>query len=46
MKKEAASLFVMHVTFGSRMHTRACAQICTVHTIYNFIASIIQFCSV
>ena len=29
--------------FGSRTRTRARAQI---HTIYNFIASIIQFCSV
>ena len=50
MKKEDVSLFVTHVTFGSRMraraHERTRAQICTIHTIYNFIASIIQFCSV
>ena len=47
---EAVSLFVTRVTFGSRMraraHERARAQICTIHTIYNFIALIIQFCSV
>ena len=46
MKKEPVSLFVTHVTFGSRTCARARTQICTIHTIYNSIASIIEFCSV
>ena len=49
MKKEAVSPFVTPVTFGSRTHARAHARArarAQIHTIYNFIASIIQFCNV
>ena len=47
VKKEDVLQYVTRVTFGStRVRSRARPNFCSVHRIYHFVVSIVQFCSV